>query len=94
MHETDSLFPPPLLLTTPKPHPSRLRKEYELIADKALTTPSNTDQLMELTEYMEGVQKKDILELEERMVEAQHRIHFLVLIGGIISLDPHTQWRI
>ena len=79
------LFLSPLLLTTPKPHPSRLRKEYELIADKALTTPSNTDQLMELTEYMEGVQKKDILELEERMVEAQHRIHFLVLTGGIIT---------
>ena len=56
----------------------RLRKEYEVVADKALTTPQNTEHLMELTEYMENAEKKTMLELEERMIAARDRVQFLV----------------
>ncbi len=50
-----------------------IRKEYEEIVDKALTTPSNTQHLMELKEFVEKAEEKDLVELEEKMVEARHR---------------------
>ena len=51
----------------------RIRKEYEVIADKALTTPTDTQQLMELKEYVEKAEEKDLIDLEERMALAWHR---------------------
>lgn len=51
----------------------RIRKEYELIADKALTTPTNTQHLMELKEFVEKAEQKDLVDLEQRMTEAWHR---------------------
>ena len=54
-------------------HPLSLRKEYEAIADRALTTPTSTQHLMELKEYMEKAEAKDVVELTERMSEARHR---------------------
>ena len=51
----------------------RIRKEYEAIADKALTTPTDTQQLMELKEYVEKAEEKDLIDLEERMALAWHR---------------------
>lgn len=51
----------------------RLRKAYEEIAEKALTTPANTEQLMELKEYMEKVQQTEMLKLEKKMDEARQR---------------------
>ena len=51
------------------------------MADKALTTPQNTEHLMELTEYMENAEKKTMLELEERMIAARDRVQFLVSRG-------------
>lgn len=59
----------------------RLRKEYESIAERALTTPNNTEQLMELKEYIQQVQTKDMLVLEDRMIQAKQRIQFLVMIS-------------
>ncbi len=50
-----------------------IRKDYEEIVDKALTTPSNTQHLMELKEFVEKAEEKDLVELEEKMVEARHR---------------------
>lgn len=50
-----------------------IRKEYELIADKALTTPTDTQQLMELKEFVENAEEKDLVDLEARMAEAWHR---------------------
>ena len=54
-------------------HSLSLRKEYEAIADRALTTPTSTQHLMELKEYMEKAEAKDVVELTERMSEARHR---------------------
>ena len=54
-------------------HPLSLRKEYEAIADRALTTPTSTQHMMELKEYMEKAEAKDVVELTERMSEARHR---------------------
>ena len=56
----------------------RLKKEYEEISDKALTTPSNTEQMMELKEYIENIQQKEIYGLDDRMVQARQRVLFLV----------------
>ena len=57
-------------------HSFRLQKEYEAIADKALTKPANTEQLMTLKEEIEKVVEKTLPELEERIVEASHRSVF------------------
>ena len=56
----------------------QLRQEYEKIAEKALTTPANTDHLMELKEYIEKVEEKDIFDLEQQMVESMTRLKFLI----------------
>ena len=56
----------------------QLRQEYEKIAEKALTTPANTDQLMELKEYIEKVEEKDIFVLEQRMVDSMGRLKILI----------------
>ena len=52
--------------------------EYEAIAEKALTTPPNTEKLMELSAYIEGVEKKTIFELEKRLTLSRDRLAFLV----------------
>ena len=44
-----------------------------MIADKALTTPTNTQQLMELKEFVEKAEEKDLVDLEGRMALAWHR---------------------
>jgi dynein heavy chain len=55
----------------------RLKKEYEEIAQKALTTPANTEQLMELKEYIEKVESDIIFQLEKKLVESKDRLTFL-----------------
>ena len=49
-----------------------------MIAEKALTTPANTAELMELKEYIEKVEEKTIYELENKLVQAKNRLEFLV----------------
>ena len=44
-----------------------------MIADKALTTPANTEQLMELKQFIAKAEEKDLVQLEDRMLEARHR---------------------
>ena len=56
-----------------KPCPHRLRKEYEAIADKALTTPTDTEHLMALKEEMSAATEKTLPQLETRVIEARHR---------------------
>ena len=56
----------------------QLRQEYEKIAEKALTTPANTDHLMELKEYIEKVEDKEIFVLEQRMVDSMNRLKILI----------------
>lgn len=55
--------------------PYSLRKDYERIADLALTTPTNTQHLMELKEAMVEADSKELPLLEEKMVEARHRYY-------------------
>lgn len=56
----------------------RLCDEYEEIAEKALTTPANTEQLMQLKEYINNVENETIYELENRLVKAKERLSFLI----------------
>ena len=44
-----------------------------MIADRALTTPTNTQHLMELKEAMIKAEEKDLPLLEEEMIKARHR---------------------
>ena len=44
-----------------------------MIADKALTTPTNTQHLMELKEAMVKAEEKELPVLEEKMIESRHR---------------------
>lgn len=53
----------------------RLRKEYEAIADKALTTPTDTEHLMALKEEISTATEKTLPQLETRVIEARHRCH-------------------
>lgn len=52
--------------------------EYEAIAEKALTTPSNTEHLMELKAFIHKVQNETIFELENRLIGTKERLSFLV----------------
>ena len=51
----------------------RLRKEYEVIADKALTTPKDTEHLITLKEEIATVVEKTLPQLDTRIIEARHR---------------------
>lgn len=62
-----------------------LSNEYEAIAEKALTSPSNTEHLMELKSYIETVQNVTIFELESRLVNTKERLSFLV---DFVTLSP------
>ena len=48
---------------------SSLSDEYETIAEKALTTPANTEQLMDLKAYIEKVEKETIFQLEKQLYQ-------------------------
>ncbi|XP_052236951.1 dynein axonemal heavy chain 7-like isoform X2 [Dreissena polymorpha] len=51
--------------------------DYEQIAEKALTTPSNTEALMELKQYIEKVESDIIFKMEKRLYQSQERLSFL-----------------
>lgn len=51
--------------------------DYEQIAEKALTTPSNTEHLMELKAYIEKVESDIIFTMEKRLMESKDRLTFL-----------------
>lgn len=76
----------------------RLCEEYEAIAEQALTTPANTEKLMELRVYIENVEKKTIHELEKDLVLSRDRLSFLVDYASFspaeIRLNSSTfQWH-
>lgn len=58
-------------------HYFRLCDDYEQIAEKALTTPSNTEHLMELKAYIEKVESDIIFTMEKRLMESKDRLTFL-----------------
>ncbi|NWW88000.1 DYH7 protein, partial [Rhynochetos jubatus] len=57
---------------------TRLCDEFERISEKALTTPSNTQELMELKAYIQKVEMHDMLELKQKLVDAMNRVAFLI----------------
>lgn len=52
--------------------------EYETIAEKALTTPANTHELMELKAFVEKAENITMNELQEKLNAAKNRLLFLV----------------
>ncbi|KAM9628836.1 dynein axonemal heavy chain 7 [Morphnus guianensis] len=57
---------------------ARLCDEFERISEKALTTPSNTQELMELKACMQKVETCDMLELEQKIADAVNCVAFLI----------------
>ncbi|XP_070188303.1 dynein axonemal heavy chain 7-like isoform X3 [Littorina saxatilis] len=55
----------------------KLCDDYEGIAEKALTTPANTEELMELKAYIEKVESDTIFVLEKRLAASKERLTFL-----------------
>ncbi|KAJ8255905.1 hypothetical protein COCON_G00197690 [Conger conger] len=56
----------------------RLCEEFEKIAEKALGTPPNTKELMELVEYVEKVESQEMPALEKKLLESKTSLCFLV----------------
>ncbi|XP_069839698.1 dynein axonemal heavy chain 7 isoform X1 [Dendropsophus ebraccatus] len=63
----------------------KLCNEFEKIAEKALSTPPNTQELMELKEYIQKVEAQDMMDMELKLVEAKNRLLFLV---DYVTLSP------
>ncbi len=63
----------------------KLCAEFESIAEKCLTTPANTAQLMELKHAVEKAETETIFELEKKLFQARIRLDFLL---DIATLTP------
>lgn len=56
----------------------RLCGMFDGIASKALTTPANTEELIELQAYVKEVRTKQMPEMEKQLVTCKDRLAFLV----------------
>ena len=56
----------------------RLCDEFEEIAEKALTTPANTKELMELKAYIQKVESETMYALERKLIHAKTTLAFLI----------------
>ena len=65
----------------------RLRGEFEEIAEKAVTTPTNTEELMELKAYMEKVESETMYALERKLIEARTTLAFLLEYTSLSPLE-------
>ncbi|XP_041119882.1 dynein heavy chain 7, axonemal isoform X1 [Polyodon spathula] len=65
----------------------QLCEDFEAIAEKALSTPPNTEKLMELKAYVKKVETQDMLEIEQKLVEAKDRLSFLVDCANFSPVD-------
>ncbi|KAM3608317.1 uncharacterized protein V6R79_023014 [Siganus canaliculatus] len=75
----------------------QLRNEFENIAEKALSTPSDTQALMDLKAYMHKVESKEMPLLKERLAESIIRLssfmEFVTLSPLDVELNKQTiQW--
>ncbi|XP_044097135.1 dynein axonemal heavy chain 7 [Neovison vison] len=57
---------------------TRLCDEFEKIAEKALSTPPNTAELMEMKAYIQKVETTDMVELGQRLVDSKNCLAFLI----------------
>jgi dynein heavy chain len=62
----------------------QVRLDYEAVADKALTTPTDTAHLMELKEYIENVRNKELHRMEERVIDSRKRV---LTLAGLMSFS-------
>ncbi|NWR70665.1 DYH7 protein, partial [Centropus unirufus] len=65
----------------------RLCDEFERIKEKALTIPSNTQELMELKDYIEKVESCEIIELKQKLVDVVKYITFLIDYANFSPAD-------
>uniref|UniRef100_A0A8C2Y948 Dynein axonemal heavy chain 7 n=1 Tax=Coturnix japonica TaxID=93934 RepID=A0A8C2Y948_COTJA len=63
----------------------RLCNEFEKISEKALSTPANTQELMELKDCIKKMETEDMLELEQQLEVASKYIVFLI---ECVSFSP------
>ncbi|XP_073074509.1 dynein axonemal heavy chain 7 isoform X1 [Manis javanica] len=57
---------------------TRLCEEFQKIAEKALSTPPNTAELMEMKAYIQKVETTDMIELKQRLVDSKNCLAFLI----------------
>ncbi|XP_055967922.1 dynein axonemal heavy chain 7 [Sorex fumeus] len=57
---------------------TRLCNEFEKIAEKALSTPPNTAELMEMKAYIQKVETVDMVELGQKLVDSKNCLAFLI----------------
>ncbi|XP_060786498.1 dynein axonemal heavy chain 7-like [Neoarius graeffei] len=55
----------------------KLSDEFEIISEKAQTTPSNTQELMDLKDYIRKVETEEMSKLELQLKESMKRLCFL-----------------
>ena len=58
----------------------RLCQEYEAIADKGLSTPTDTSHMMELKEFMTKAVKTTLPQMEQAVYRAKDCLLFLVCL--------------
>nr|XP_008115484.1 PREDICTED: dynein heavy chain 7, axonemal [Anolis carolinensis] len=66
---------------------TRLCDEFEKIAERALSTPSNTHELMEFKAYIEKVEEVDMLEMEQKLIEAKNYLAYLIECTNFSPVD-------
>ncbi|XP_060113048.1 dynein axonemal heavy chain 7 [Heteronotia binoei] len=65
----------------------RLCDEFERIAEKALSTPSNTHELMEFKAYIQKVEAVEMVEMEEKLIDAKNYLAFLIECANFSPVD-------
>ncbi|NXI39314.1 DYH7 protein, partial [Galbula dea] len=65
----------------------RLCEEFEKIAEKALSTPCDTQELMELKAFVQKAETCDMLELEQKVADAVNRVVFLTECVSFSAAD-------
>jgi len=68
----------------------RLCDEFEEIAEKVLTTPASTKELMELKAYVEKVESETIFTLERKLMEAITTLTFLVEYTNVSPVEMRS----
>ncbi|XP_046303228.1 dynein axonemal heavy chain 7 isoform X2 [Marmota monax] len=66
---------------------TRLCEEFEKIAEKALSTPPNTAELMEMKAYIQKVEAVEMVELGNRLVDSKNCLAFLIECANFSPAD-------
>ncbi|XP_048664162.1 dynein axonemal heavy chain 7 isoform X2 [Marmota marmota marmota] len=66
---------------------TRLCEEFEKIAEKALSTPPNTAELMEMKAYIQKAEAVEMVELGNRLVDSKNCLAFLIECANFSPAD-------